>query len=78
MSSYIRSLQRNMIREECYKRDKNLKNFHRDWNIFKYGNPDGKEKKKSISKSKANFMRKLLNRINFNRVKDDVTVNKNS
>ena len=41
-----RSIQRNIIRQRCYKRDGNTKAFHDEWEKFKYPrqeitNPDG-------------------------------------
>lgn len=34
MSSMIRSMQREMIRQKCYKRDGNTKAFHSEWEKF--------------------------------------------
>lgn len=34
MSSIVRSMQRDIIRQRCYKRDGNTKAFHKEWEKF--------------------------------------------
>lgn len=34
MSSIVRSMQRDIIRQRCYKRDGNTKAFHAEWKSF--------------------------------------------
>ena len=55
MGSYIRSMKRAMVREKCYKRDRNVKAFHSEW--AKYCNEENKEVK-NHSKTKATSNKK--------------------
>lgn len=49
MSSMVRSMQREMVRQKCYKRDGNTKAFRAEWQKFHYPRVEATDKNGNVT-----------------------------